>query len=45
MVQTFPQQTGGTSPQLLQDFVLQGFCKWKLWLLQVTFTMRRMVGR
>ena len=32
----FPQQTGGTSPQLLQDFVLQGFCKWKLRLLQVT---------
>lgn len=32
----FPQQTSGTSPQLLQDFVLQGFCKWKLWLLQVT---------
>ena len=32
----FPQQSGGTSPQLLQDFVLQGFCKWKLRLLQVT---------
>jgi hypothetical protein len=32
----FPQQAGGTSPQLLQDLVLQGFYKWKLWLLQVT---------
>jgi hypothetical protein len=32
----FPRQTDGTSPQLLQDFVLQGFCKWKLRLLQVT---------